>query len=55
VREAGVAKPTLYAHFGSKAELVAAVLAELPHGGPAAAAAAVSDAAAAARLLVDAA
>jgi AcrR family transcriptional regulator len=54
VREAGVAKPTLYAHFGSK-ELVAAVLAELPHGGPAAAAAAVSDAAAAARLLVDAA
>ena len=27
-REAGVSKPTLYAHFGSKAELVAAVLAE---------------------------
>lgn len=26
VREAGVSKPTLYAHFGSKAELVAAVL-----------------------------
>jgi AcrR family transcriptional regulator len=28
VREAGVSKPTLYAHFGSKAELVATVLAE---------------------------
>ena len=28
VREAGVSKPTLYAHFGSKSELVAAVLAE---------------------------
>src|SRR6478735_4858575 len=27
VRAAGVSKPTLYAHFGSKAELVAAVLA----------------------------
>ena len=26
VRAAGVSKPTLYAHFGSKAELVAAVL-----------------------------
>lgn len=26
VRESGVSKPTLYAHFGSKAELVAAVL-----------------------------
>ena len=26
VREAGVSKPTLYAHFGSKQELVAAVL-----------------------------
>jgi AcrR family transcriptional regulator len=26
VREAGVSKPTLYAHFGSKAELVEAVL-----------------------------
>src|SRR4051794_839892 len=26
VREAGVSKPTLYAHYGSKAELVAAVL-----------------------------
>ncbi len=44
VRAAGVSKPTLYAHFGSKAELVAAVLerrhaarrAELEavHGGP---------------------
>lgn len=28
VREAGVSKPTLYAHFGSKTELVAAVLTE---------------------------
>ncbi len=28
VREAGVSKPTLYAHFGSKGELVAAVLGE---------------------------
>jgi AcrR family transcriptional regulator len=28
VREAGVSKPTLYAQFGSKAELVAAVLGE---------------------------
>src|SRR4051794_16436426 len=27
-REAGVSKPTLYAHFGSKTELVAAVLRE---------------------------
>jgi AcrR family transcriptional regulator len=27
VREAGVSKPTLYAHYGSKSELVAAVLA----------------------------
>src|SRR5918994_925920 len=39
VRAAGVSKPTLYAHFGSKAELVAAVLerchAARAAGGPA--------------------